>query len=654
MPWSVAAVGGIDSWAISGDGKGKADVDVYVIDSGVTNSDINVVQNIDFRPSSNNPKDTDGHGTHIGGIIAAIDDGDGLVGLAPGARVHNLKVLEDDGRTDVSIVIAAVEHVLSAKLQNPSKPMVVNMSLGENIGVKSYTALDQAIKVASEAGVVFIVAAGNSYINANTVTPAHSKEAITVGSYDINGVFSSFSNYGNDVDILAPGEGIISLSPSEGGGTPVTMSGTSMATAHVTGAAALYLAQNPSASVKEVYNGILNRGKSFVINTPAQTTKKSVWVGETGPNCNLEGSLKSMQGEQVPLVVRNESNDDLKIYWIDRNGARQDYGTISAGNSWSGTTYSQHPWLIARASDDVCQQIVLNPAEQQEVVISGEGNAPTMSTPKTVLTADSFESGLWWIQDGWRTNNARSGRSALEFGWRNNANASFSFDAQAGEQFTVEGWFQRNGSPEWTGFGIDFKDANGNEISEIVETVSKNNGFHKVSKKFTTPSGTKSIAVWFASSGTNGSLSIDDICVSRGNSCKDNLLPDAGFEGGIGFQDNAWIVNDAASGNQALETGWRSSAGYWKDIAIIPGKTYSVSSMVKKVNNPEWAGFGLDFWDGNGNKVSSVNKTVTANSYTNMSVAGTAPANAASVSVWFWSNGSNGSLKVDDVIVTEQ
>ncbi len=290
VPWSVAAIGGMSSWTRSGDGHGSVGVDVYILDTGVAHAstndpddDLNLVENIDFRDSTQTPtpdaSDHDGHGTHIAGIIGAVDDADGLVGVAPGTRIHNYKVLDDNGTTDVSVVIAAVEAITTHKLANPATPMVVNMSIGENVGTPAYTALDEAIDVSIDAGVVYVVAAGNQGDDAFNVTPAKVPGAITVGSYDVNGVFSPFSNWGPAVDILAPGEAIISLGIGNQG--PQSMAGTSMATAHVTGAAALYLAQHPTATPAQVQAALLADSKSFVVGEPTGTTNHSVWVGET-------------------------------------------------------------------------------------------------------------------------------------------------------------------------------------------------------------------------------------------------------------------------------------------------------------------------------------------------------------------------------------
>lgn len=311
VPWSVAMVGGKESWTVSGDGTGTVDVDVYILDTGVAmaenddpDDDLRLVENIDFRGNAYNgsARDIDGHGTHIAGIIGAIDDYDNIVGVAPGVRIHNYKVLNDDGKTDVSVVIAAVEHLLAQKLANPSKPMVVNMSLGENIGSGSYTALDEAIRTATQAGVIFVAAAGNHGIEVEKVTPAHCLEVITVGSYDINGMFSSFSNYGPKIDILAPGEGVLSMAPD---GTLVEMSGTSMATAHVTGAIALYLAYFPNATQTQVKAALMQYAKSFVRNQPKGTTKKSLWVGPQ--NSNQSGN--SNQTHTLEKRIASDNDD---------------------------------------------------------------------------------------------------------------------------------------------------------------------------------------------------------------------------------------------------------------------------------------------------------------------------------------------------------
>lgn len=314
VPWSVATVGGQTSWTVSGDGIGSVDVDVYVLDTGVAladagdpNDDLNLVESVDFRETENDPTDEDGHGTHIAGIIGAVDDSGGLVGIAPGARIHNFKVLDDDGSTDVSVVIAAVEEITARKLADPAKPIVVNMSIGENIETPEYSALDYAVEASIDAGVVYVIAAGNHGQDASLVTPAKVDRAITVGSYNILGLFSSFSNHGPLVDILAPGEGVMSLAPASS--TPVSMSGTSMSTAHASGAAALYLAQNPSASPASVEAHLLSNAMDFVVGAPAGTTTSSLWVGGSSVSVAVQLSGDINDAEQQDSDMDLDSSD---------------------------------------------------------------------------------------------------------------------------------------------------------------------------------------------------------------------------------------------------------------------------------------------------------------------------------------------------------
>ncbi|NNE34297.1 MAG: S8 family serine peptidase, partial [Rhodothermales bacterium] len=150
----------------------------------------------------------------------------------------------------------------------------------------AYNALDHAIATSISHGVVYVIAAGNDAVDVQTVTPAHVKEAITVASfYDHSAntnMFSEWSNFGADVDILAPGNNIKSLDSEST--APLRMSGTSVAAPIVTGAAALFLSRNPSATPQHVLDKLLSDASASeltVTGAPAGTVSASVWVGET-------------------------------------------------------------------------------------------------------------------------------------------------------------------------------------------------------------------------------------------------------------------------------------------------------------------------------------------------------------------------------------
>jgi subtilisin family serine protease len=280
-PWAITAIEAHRSWARSGNGSGRVDVDVYIFDTGANHTDLNVTECIDFTQGdvrqcgliSN--LDLDAHGTAVSGAAAASDNGKGVVGVVPGARVHALKVLGDDGSAPFSRVIFAIEYLTKRKIANPSMPMVANVSLGADIRTKYQSSLDRAVSASIASGITYVVAAGNEGIDASTVTPAHVPEAITVGAFNKKDRFSSFSNYGSVIDILAPGEDVESL--TSGNAVNFT-SGTSIASPYVTGAAALMLARHPNMSPSAVRNAVVAKASSGVSGVPRGTTDKRLNV----------------------------------------------------------------------------------------------------------------------------------------------------------------------------------------------------------------------------------------------------------------------------------------------------------------------------------------------------------------------------------------
>lgn len=274
LPWNVKRIYGDGSSAESGDGGGSVDVDIYVIDGPIDHADINVVERLSFLPEESAP-DSPLHGTHVAGTIAAIDDSVGVVGVAPGARVHSFVVLDAAGATTLSSLLSAVEVITARKLADPSRPIVVNLSIGVNLGTTQFNALDDAIARAVDAGIVVIVAAGNEAIDASTYSPAHAPGAIVVGASDPYDNFAAyFSNYGPEVDIIAPGVEVLSTAD---GDRYAFLTGTSMATPHVTGAAALILSQQPEATPAEVLALILEEAEE-INGQPVNTTNLRVKV----------------------------------------------------------------------------------------------------------------------------------------------------------------------------------------------------------------------------------------------------------------------------------------------------------------------------------------------------------------------------------------
>ena len=223
IPWGITRVGG------SGDGTGKT---VWVIDTGIDleNGDLNVDvgRSANFVPrGKDSPNDGHGHGTHVAGTIAAIDNLIDVVGVAANANLVAVRVLDNRGSGAYSWVIAGVDYVA----KNAGNEDVANLSLG---GPPS-DALDNAVRNAADAGVKFSLAAGNSGADANNYSPARVEypNVWTVSAIGQDDCMPSWSNWGNPpIENAAPGVGI--LSTQKGGGTR-TLSGTSMAAPHVAG-----------------------------------------------------------------------------------------------------------------------------------------------------------------------------------------------------------------------------------------------------------------------------------------------------------------------------------------------------------------------------------------------------------------------------------
>ena len=242
LPWGIDAIDADTSSTIAGNGSGDVpNVHVYIVDTGVDtgHTDLNVVGHVTF---SGKNKDCNGHGTHVAGTIAAEDNGQDVVGAAPGAPITGVKVLGCSGSGSWSGVIKGVDWVTA----NAVKPAIANMSLGGGAS----QAVDDAVRRSAASGVLYSLAAGNSGADACNSSPARAGAGtdngiVTTAATDLAGSEASWSNYGSCVDIWGPGVSI--LSTRLGGGT-TTMSGTSMASPHSGGTAALYLSTHTGAS----------------------------------------------------------------------------------------------------------------------------------------------------------------------------------------------------------------------------------------------------------------------------------------------------------------------------------------------------------------------------------------------------------------------
>ncbi|MFG2649420.1 S8 family peptidase [Streptomyces sp. NPDC048436] len=224
-------------------------VTAYVIDTGVrtTHEDFGgrATSGWDFIDNDATAQDGNGHGTHVSATIAGKSHG-----VAKKADVVGVRVLDDAGSGTTAQVIAGIDWVT----KHAKKPAVANLSLGGSANVQ----LDAAVRNSIASGVTYTVAAGNDGLPAFLFSPARVQEAVTVGASDIKDAKASFSNWGGSLDLFAPGVDIASAWNTNDSAEK-TISGTSMASPHVAGAAALYLADHPTAAPAAVSKALTDR-----------------------------------------------------------------------------------------------------------------------------------------------------------------------------------------------------------------------------------------------------------------------------------------------------------------------------------------------------------------------------------------------------------
>lgn len=332
-------------------------VTAYIIDTGVriTHSDFGgrASYGYDAIDNDNTAQDGHGHGTHVAGTVAGTS-----YGVAKKAKIVGVRVLDNSGSGTTEQVVAGIDWVT----RNAVKPAVANMSLGGGVD----TVLDAAVRNSIASGVTYAVAAGNDSSNASNYSPARVTEAITVGSTTNTDARSSFSNYGTVLDIFAPGSSITSSWNTSDSATN-TISGTSMATPHVAGAAAVYLAGNPTATPAQVSTALTTAATPNVVTNPGSgSPNRLLYVGggtttPPGPkfentadyaiadNATVESpvTVSGVSGNapaalQVPVNIVHTYIGDLQIQLIAPDGSAYTLKAFGTGGSSDNinTTYS--------------------------------------------------------------------------------------------------------------------------------------------------------------------------------------------------------------------------------------------------------------------------------------------------------------------------
>jgi len=357
---------------------GGSGVTIYVQDTGVRVThqefgsrassalDVSSGSSVECNGDLNCARDVQGHGTHCAGTAAGE-----TYGVAVAASVRSVKTLGDSGSGQRSWQYVGIDWVTTSG----ARPAVISMSLGGNGADPGYTTV---IDAAVENGVTVVVAAGNSNSDACNFSPAFAANAITVGSTTSTDARSSFSNYGTCVEIWAPGSSVVSASNSDDSSTR-SLSGTSMACPHVSGAAALVLSVDPSKNSAKVLEELLDNaavdeitglfpgdtnallyvgegGAPTPVPTPAPPP--GTWEVSSGTGCTMVGNC--IQSSNHPGNYGNNEACTITATEVTltvdafSTESRYDWLTMSDGQRYSGTsgpasgTYSG---LISWASD---------------------------------------------------------------------------------------------------------------------------------------------------------------------------------------------------------------------------------------------------------------------------------------------------------------
>ena len=275
-------------------------ISAYIIDTGIrtTHQDLGgrARHGRDTIDNDDDATDCNGHGTHVAGTVGGLK-----YGVAKGVTLYAVRVLDCRGSGTTASVVAGIDWVTAHAV----RPAVANMSLGGGVD----EVLDDAVQRSIASGITYAVAAGNSNRDACEYSPARAPDALTVGATYVDDSRASFSNTGTCLDLFAPGLAITSAWNSSDTAT-ASLSGTSMASPHVAGAAALYLAKNPGATPAQVRDGLVAATTPGKVTSPGAGSPNRLLYTDSGvtappppPGCGTKTNGSDVQIPDAGLAV---------------------------------------------------------------------------------------------------------------------------------------------------------------------------------------------------------------------------------------------------------------------------------------------------------------------------------------------------------------
>ena len=347
-------------------------VTVYVIDTGVNISHFTfggrAVNGWDFVGGDAVANDCNGHGTHVAGIA-----GGSTGGVAKGVTIVAVRVLGCDGKGTWADIVAGINWVT---LNAIGKPAIVNMSLGGGYSAPG----EQSVANSIATGLTYVVAAGNDGVNACNTSPARVPAAITVGSVTSKDAKAATSNFGKCLDLFAPGVGIQSASNVDNFSSAV-MSGTSMASPHVAGAAALILAGNPTFSPAQIRDRLVNNATANTVVSPgAGSPNLLLYTGHYGPYPN-DADIA------IPDAPGPAATDSINVAGASGNASATSVVTVTI----------QHP----KRGDLTINLIAPDGSAYPLKANNAADSQANLNTVYTVDASSEARNGLWklWVRD---------------------------------------------------------------------------------------------------------------------------------------------------------------------------------------------------------------------------------------------------------------